>query len=358
MFLLWLPFTAVVQAHVGSPYITIERYGQLHPEQPALMQAFAQQVEAEVIPQTTHQPHTIKVAAVYPGIQQSDYWHRNMRAFQRRLERLGFSYQFDDYQFKPNTSLALQQQAINKALAQDPDYLILTLDDPRQKRLIEQLLAQKRPKIILLNITTPLKDWESHQPFFYAGFDHVEGTKKLTNAFFKLTANQENAIGLVYRRPGYVSRMRGGTFADLVHARGDKLSASFFTESDVATSRTATLRIIEQTPSLNMIFACSTDVALGAIQAVNDKGLKGKVLVNGWGGGDTELDAIQRGDMALTVMRMNDDSAIAMAEAIGNDLTGRQVPQIYSGRFVVVTQQHSAEQVQQFSNTAFRYSNP
>jgi autoinducer 2-binding protein LuxP len=53
---------------------------------------------------------------------------------------------------------------------------------------------------------------------------------------------------------------------------------------------------------------------------------------------------------------MNDDTGIAIAEAINNDRLDLPVPQIYSGRFVIVTQQHSAKQIQQFSNTAFRYS--
>ena len=43
-------------------------------------------------------------------------------------------------------------------------------------------------------------------------------------------------------------------------------------------------------------------------------------LINGWGGGSAELEAIERGDLDVTVMRMNDDTGIAMAEAIKWDL--------------------------------------
>ncbi len=63
------------------------------------------------------------------------------------------------------------------------------------------------------------------------------------------------------------------------------------------------------------------------------------ILVNGWGGGSAELEAIARGDLDVTVMRMNDDTGIAMAEAIKWDLaeTWQQFPTVYSGDFEVVT---------------------
>lgn len=357
LMLLWILLAGRVQAET-SAYITIAQYLQDHPEQPALMRAFAAQVNADVRPLDPAQLKPVKIAAVYPGAQQSDYWRRNMRALRLRLERLGFEYQFIDRPHAANARFEQQQQAISAALAEDPDYLILTLDDPRKKRLIEQLLTRARPKIILLNITTPLTDWASHQPFLYSGFDHAEGTTLLAETLFKAIDEQPRSIGLLYWKPGYVSQMRGGTFVDLLRARGETLSASFYTQSDVATSRRAALQLIANDPQLSVIFACATDVALGAIAAINEQGLKGQIIVNGWGGGEAELEAIQNGDMALTVMRMNDDTAIAIAEAIGNDQTGRPVPQIYAGRFVAVTREQSTEQLQRLSATAFRYSNP
>ncbi|MEH6822508.1 MAG: substrate-binding domain-containing protein [Motiliproteus sp.] len=321
------------------------------------MQAFAAKVEGTALPLKKSHDQPIKISAVYPGKQRSDYWRRTMRALSLRLDLLGLNYQFMEQTYAFNASMEQQKHAINEALLADPDYLILTLDEPRQQRMIEQLLMRQRPKIILLNITTPVKNWASHQPLLYSGFDHILGTKLLADELLNPT-REPQSIGLLYRQPGYVSTMRGGSFADLVRERGGTLSASYYTKSDVETSHLAALRLLEQHPNLSIIFACATDVALGAIQAIGEKGLKGRVIVNGWGGGQAELDAIRRKEMALTVMRMNDDAAVAVAEAICNDQTGLPVPQIYSGRMVLVTQQHSAEQIQQLSNTAFRYSNP
>ncbi len=352
----WAAGTA--QAHTGSQFITLGQYLGDNPAQVALMDSFAAQVEAQARPLNPQQLKPLKIAAVYPGAQQSDYWHRNMRALRLRLEQLGFQHQFIDHPHIANASIDQQQQAISAALAQDPDYLILTLDGIGKKKLIEPLLARDRPKIILLNITTPLMDWRSHQPFLYSGFDHRLGTRLLAEVLFKSTDGPSRSIGLLYWRPGYVSQMRGGTFVDFINARGEQLSASYYTQSDMSSAHRAALQLLTDNPEINIIFACTTDVALGTIAAINEKGLKGQVIVNGWGGGDAELQAIRDGNMALTVMRMNDDTAIAIAEAIANDQTGRPVPQVYSGRLVVVTPAHSAEQIDALSATAFRYSNP
>jgi len=348
---------SIALADTGSRYISIEKYLRDNPEQVALMDRFSVQVESEALPLNSFQLKPVKIAAVYPGVQQSDYWRRNMRALRLRLDKLGFEHQFIDRPHLADASIEAQQQSVSEALKADPDYLILTLDNPSKKRLIEPLLTRERPKIILLNITTPLNEWKSHQPFFYSGFDHSAGTTLLAEELFKLTDPQSRSIALLYRTPGYVSQMRGGTFINLLQNRGEHLIASYYTHSDVATSRTAALQMLTDSPELNVIFACATDVALGAIAAINEKGLKGQIIVNGWGGGESELQAIKNGDMALTVMRMNDDTAIAIAEAIANDQIGRPVPQIYSGRFKVVTREHSAEQIKAFSATAFRYSN-
>ncbi len=347
-----------LSAHVGSDYITLEQHTNTHPEQASLMRSFNAQVKAPAKPISTPQHKTIKIAAVYPGLQQSDYWRRNIQAFSLRLEKLNLDYQFDDHPLPVTTSLEQRQQAIDSALSKDPDYLILTLDDAGQQRLIEKLLARQRPKIILLNITTPLKAWASQQPLIYVGFDHIKGSQMLAEHLFQQTPNKPTNIGVLYRQPGYVSRMRGGAFIDAMQQHGVRLNSAYYTQADSPSAYRATLAMLQSDNRPDFIYASSTDLALGAIQAIAEQGLTGIIGVNGWGGGSAELDAIQKQLLAITVMRMNDDTGIAIAEAIRNDLSRQPVPQIYSGRFAIVTPQLSSEQIQQLSSEAFRYSGP
>ena len=81
-----------------------------------------------------------------------------------------------------------------------------------------------------------------------------------------------------------------------------------------------------------------------------------RAQVDGWGGGSAELEAIARGDLDVTIMRMNDDTGIAMAEAIKWDLESKPVPHVYSGDFELVTKEDSAAKIEQLKKRAFRYS--
>lgn len=356
LLLLGLCIAPTLAAHVGSDYITIKEYTQKNPEQPALMARFSALVESPAKPVLQPLTRPVKIAAVYPGQQKSDYWHRNIQAFQLRLRKLNIDYRFDDYSLQSPTPLIQQQQAIDSALKNDPDYLILTLDDANQKRLIDPLLIRQRPKIILLNITTPLRSWATNKPLIYIGFDHILGSQMLADQLFQNSPKPPTSIGILYRQPGYVSRLRGGTFSDSMARHGAQLHSAYYTQGDSASAFDATLAMLSSESPPDFIYTCSTDLALGAIQALRQAGLDGTIGINGWGGGSAELEAIQQGDLALTVMRLNDDTGIAIAEAIRNDQQNKPVPQIYSGRMQIATPQQGAERIQRLSDTAFRYS--
>lgn len=55
-------------------------------------------------------------------------------------------------------------------------------------------------------------------------------------------------------------------------------------------------------------------------------------------------------------MRMNDDSAIAMAEAIKRDQAGQPVPLVYSGNFVVLDEETGEHNIQRYERLARRAS--
>lgn len=56
--------------------------------------------------------------------------------------------------------------------------------------------------------------------------------------------------------------------------------------------------MFEREQKLDFIYACSTDIAFGVVDALRDLG-KEQVVVNGWGGGDAELEALKAGELDL-----------------------------------------------------------
>jgi autoinducer 2-binding protein LuxP len=312
-------------------------------------------IRQEPIKLSTTQDKSVTISVVYPGDQESDYWRRNLLAFEQRLNELNINYTLEQVFTRPNFDAREQNLSLNNALKRDSDYLIFTLDTARHKKFIEHVLYNSDTKLILQNITTPVKSWGGNQPFLYVGFDHLLGSTALAEHFKRVFSGGAD-YSVLYYSQGYIADARGDTFVNSMRAGSDfNQRSSFYTEATKESAYLAAKLAISQIPNLDFFYACSTDIALGAIKAIKESGLS-SIQVNGWGGGSAELDAILEGDMDVTVMRMNDDTGIAMAEAIKWDIEGKEVPTVLSGDFEIVTKFDSKEKIDRLKSRAFRYS--
>lgn len=338
-------------------YWTVAEFISEHPEEVAKQDAMAEIVASPGLPFEGTQEAPVRIMVVYPGLQASDYWRRSVSSFERRMDELNIDYEIESFFTKPGTDIALQSDLIGEALETAPDYLIFTLDVQRHQGLIERIMARGKTKVIVQNITTPLREFGEQQPFLYVGFDHFIGTEILAERY--MADIPEGEYALFYGPRGYVSTARGETFRlRLAEKSGYDLKASFYVGFDRERSYNAALEVLAENPDLKFFYACSTDIALGIIDALKEMGKTETITVNGWGGGSPELAAIDAGELAFTVMRMNDDNGVVMAEAIKMDLEGRadQVPQIFSGAFKIVDQFTTPEQLNEYQSYSFRYS--
>lgn len=344
---------------LSSEYITVQEFNAIHPRQVGIGKKFSELVKAKGIPtQKETQQKPVKIAFIYPGEQASDYWRRSITSFKARMNKIRIQFDMVEYFSKPVVDYREQERQIKKALDRMPDYLVFTLDINKHKRIIERIVTEEKPKIILQNITTPLKIWEGKQPFLYVGFDHAIGARLIAKYYIRKTYGTGRYAVLFFSQ-GYVSTMRGNTFIEYLQKNSDlKLVSSYFTDGNREKSKRATIEILNEFPDVKFIYACSTDVALGAIDALKEKGAQNKVMINGWGGGSKELEMIESRNMDITVMRMNDDNGVAMAEAIKYDIEGRKndVPTIYSGNFVLVEKGLGQDNLNKLKKRAFRYS--
>lgn len=355
--LTWGFHASVAGAEHMRNYWTVKEFVADHPEEAARQAAMADVVAAPGVPFAGEQEAPVRIMIVYPGLQASDYWRRSVTSFERRLDELNIAYEVESFFTKPGTDIALQSDLIGEALESAPDYLVFTLDVQRHRGLIERIMARGKTKVIVQNITTPLRDFGSQQPFLYVGFDHFIGTDILADRYVQEVPSGEYA--LFYGPRGYVSTARGETFRmRMVERGGYDLKASYYVGFDRERSYHAAVEVLAEHPDISFFYACSTDIALGIADALKEAGKTGSVTVNGWGGGSPELAAIDAGELAFTVMRMNDDNGVVMAEAIKLDLEGKadQVPQIFSGAFEIVDQATTPEQLNEYQSYSFRYS--
>lgn len=339
----------------SNDFFTIDEYCFIHKNERMKMDLFNDIVQKKPKPISIKQDKTIKISMIYPAGELSDYWRRSEKAFIKRLDLLNIKYTIESHFIESNNLLETNKQIIN-ALKDDIDYLLFTLNVNINQKLITQLLSRKKPKIIIQNMTTPLKKWEGNQAFFYVGFDHIEGSKLLANYFLNKFESGAK-YGMLYFKEGYISQMRGDSFINILNKNKKfELIDSYYTDGKSQKSFDSTEKILQQNQNIDFLYSCSTDVSIGAVNAIKDENTP--PLINGWGGGSKELEMLKNKRLEVTVMRMNDDSAIAMAEAIKLDLEQRYqlLPKIYSGQFILIDKKTSLKEIKTYKEKAFRYS--
>lgn len=330
------------------------------PEQNTLIEAFDSLIQERGKREFIPGNKLVKIAIVYPAVQKSDYWIRNVNAFEIRLEELGIDFQIEKYFSKPG-EIHLQHDQILSVVNSDYDYLITSVDEFADLNLIERILAEGKIKVILQNITTPLKRFGNKQPLLYAGFDHEQGSVLLAQRIKERFPDKLNWILLLFT-DGIVSKQRGGAFQKEMNENANLLSI-YKTEGNREKAKMAVLDALDSYENIDFFYSCATDVTLGALDALKEKQLSNKYILNGWGGGNLELELIINNDLDLTVMRMNDDTGIAMAEAIRLDLQDKAdlIPVVYSGRFILIDktlnrQEELIKNIENLKFNAFRYS--
>ncbi|GAM68713.1 autoinducer 2-binding periplasmic protein luxP precursor [Vibrio sp. JCM 19236] len=162
-------------------YWDYQDYLNFYPEQARLTAEMATRVYAEPKPINVEQDKPIQIDVVYPGAQLSDYWWRNLKALELRLQELGIDYELNQFSMRPNLDHREESRSLQQVLKNESDYLIFTLDTSQHRKFAYRVLNEGKTKLILLNITTPIKSWEKQHPMMYVGFDHVIGTKMLAS---------------------------------------------------------------------------------------------------------------------------------------------------------------------------------
>lgn len=334
-----------------NEFWTIDEYITQNPIQKSLSRNFESIVQKDAV--KLNQAHKkVKIAVLYPGNQLTDYWRRSQQSFEARMKELHIDYEIKAI-FVDENDVKMMEAKLKELLNLESDYLFFTLNIDGHKKLISQLISQQKPKLILQNITTPLKEWGENQPFMYVGFDHIEGTKLLAT-YFQEKFPKGSRYLMLYHNQGYVSQMRGDSFINMM-SNTHRLDGAFYTyvNKDIAKKIVLDYKNIEQ---IDFIYNCSTDISIGASEALDELKYQNKIIINGWGGGTAELEMIEHKKLDVTVMRMNDDNGVAMAEAIKLDLLHQKVPLIYSGQFEIVDTTTSKERIEALKQRAFRYS--
>ena len=159
--------------------------------------------------------------------------------------------------------------------------------------------------------------------------------------------------------PGITDNQRSGDFKNCVAEKGNwNVVYEHYGEYQREGGFEGTQLILQAYPEAKVIHNANTAMSMGSVEAQLAVGKTKEVFSTGWGGTGLELDAIRRGELDATPMRMGDDVGAATAEAIKAHLEGREkeLPLVFLGRITVAHDKMTKEELDNLQKEAFRFS--
>ena len=302
----------------------------------------------------------IQIALIYPSSDTSDFWARNYLAMTKRLDQLGIEYETTEFASR-QVEHSLQTTYANQVVL-DKDIYDYVIFGPSELAIqadnISKLAAETDDLTTYVwAFHTPLKDLE-HQPA--AWFDFSSAAGALTMCDYMIGRLGEGVTMAMNRGiPGITDNQRSGDFKACVEEKAGWTTVyEHYGEYQREGGFAGTSLILQSYPEAKIIHNANTAMAMGSVEAQVSVGKEKEIFSTGWGGTGLELDAIRRGELDATPMRMGDDVGAATAEAIKADLEDRadELPFVFLGRITVAHDQMSAEEIDALEQEAFRFS--
>ena len=316
-------------------------------------------VGAEAVPFKGTLENPIQIALIYPSADVSDFWARNYLALTARLDELGIAYETREF---ASRQIEHSLQATYAAqVDQDADIYDFVIFGPSelatQADNIDKLSANPDLTTFVWAFHTPLKTLGT-QP--NAWFDFSSAAGALTMCDYMIGRLGEGVTMAMNRGiPGITDNQRSGDFKECVETKAGWTTVyEHYGEYQREGGFAGTSLILQAYPEANIIHNANTAMAMGSVEAQVSVGKEKDIFSTGWGGTGLELEAIRRGELDATPMRMGDDVGAATAEAIKADLEGRadELPFVFLGRITVAHDQMSADELNALEQEAFRFS--
>ena len=311
------------------------------------------------VPFSGSQDGPIQIALIYPSADVSDFWARNYLALTKRLEQLGI--EFETTEFASRQIEHELQSTYATQVEQDADLYDYVIFGPSelatQADNVDKLASNDGFVTYVWAFHTPLKDL-STQPAVWFDFSSAYGAQKICDYMLERLGS-DVTFALNRGIPGVTDNQRSGDFIDCVKAKGNwTVAYEHYGEYQREGGFDGTNLILQAYPEAKVIHNANTAMAMGSVEAQVAADVHGDIFSTGWGGTGLELDAIRRGELDATPMRMGDDVGAATAEAIKADMEGRtdELPLVFLGRITVAHDQLSTDEIDALEQEAFRFS--
>lgn len=308
---------------------------------------------------TGKQDKPIEIALIYPSADVSDFWGRNYLALTKRLDELGIKYKTREFASR-QVEHSLQATYATQ-VNQDADLYDFVIFGPSelatQADNIDKLSGNKDLTTFVWAFHTPLK-FLKNQPAAWFDFSSAYGAIKICD-YMVDRLGKDVTYAMNRGIPGITDNQRSGDFKDCVAEKGNwKVAYEHYGEYQREGGFAGTNLILQAYPEAKIIHNANTAMSMGSVEAQVAAGKTEEIFSTGWGGTGLELDAIRRGELNATPMRMGDDVGAATAEAIKAHLEKREkeLPLVFLGRITVAHDKMSKEELSDLEKEAFRFS--
>ena len=323
------------------------------------LEALQAVVGSAAVPFTGTQDAPVQIALIYPSADTSDFWARAYLALTKRLDELGITYETTEFASR-QIEHSLQSTYASQ-VEQDADLYDYVIFGPSELAIqadnIDKLASNDGFATYVWAFHTPLKDL-STQPAAWFDFSSAAGALVMCDYMLGRLGND---VTMAMNRgiPGITDNQRSGDFKACVEEKGNWTTVyEHYGEYQREGGFEGTSLIMQAYPEAKIIHNANTAMAMGSVEAQLAMGKEKEIFSTGWGGTGLELEAIRRGELDATPMRMGDDVGAATAEAIKADLEDRagDLPLVFLGRITVAHDQMSAEEIDALEQEAFRFS--
>lgn len=305
------------------------------------------------------QDKPIQIALIYPSADTSDFWARNYLALTRRLEQVGI--EFETTEFASRQIEHSLQSTYATQVAQDADLYDYVIFGPSelatQADNIEKLVDTEGLTTYVWAFHTPLKHFKT-QPAAWFDFSSAYGALKICDYMVE-RLGKDITYAMNRGIPGVTDNQRSGDFKDCVAEKGNwNVIYEHYGEYQREGGFDGTNSILQAYPEATVIHNANTAMAMGSVEAQVAAEKHKDIFSTGWGGTGLELDAIRRGELNATPMRMGDDVGAATAEAIKADMEDRadELPLVFLGRITVAHDELGKDELDALQKEAFRFS--
>lgn len=196
-----------------------------------------------------------------------------------------------------NWDAKVQQKQLETFLQQGKNAIILC--PVNAKSLLTPLKEAKKAGIPVINMNMKVDDISTEYVSTYVGASSTEEAVLAAQMAESILGEAGGQVGIIEGTPGTDPQIfRTAGFFDTIASRPDikvvEIGESYWNREKAYKQA---LTMILHNPSLKLIYAQDSEMAMGAVRAVREKGLTGQISVIGIGEGKEYVDAVKDGSL-------------------------------------------------------------